>query len=678
MNETSARNEGDPASDEPLRGAAPPVGVIGVGNMGLAIVRRLRQQGREVRVRDIDGEREALASAAGARIFATPAALAEGCAVVIVVVVDAAQAVKVLFGDAGAAPALPVGACVVLCPTIAPASTETIAARLATHGIDCIDAPMSGGPARAEDGSMSLMVACADAVFARHRDLIEALSSHVFRIGERPGDGARTKLVNNLLAAINLAGAAEALALAERVGLDPSRTLDVVERSSGQSWIGSDRLRRAIEGDFAPRAHTTLLRKDAGLALSMARQADAEVGLGARAAALFDAACAAGLGDLDDASLLPFLRDGGGAGATATLPGSAPRPAADEAAGPAGPTLDAPTAAAYAACALRSLDTPYPFALQRLMRDADDRPRPDEAHPVFCGSYDWHSSVHMQASLLRLVRLVPGLARRDEILAFCARRYTRAGFARELQHLEAHPTFERPYGWAWLLRLHDELRALTATHEAARAWLDLLTPLVALLRTRWIDHLRVAPGPQRAGVHSNSAFAMTLAIAHARAGADDRFEAALGEAARRWFAADLRYPARYEPSANDFLSGGLCAAVLMQSVLDGPGFGHWWTDYRPVAADLGRWLAPAPVGSRSDAQLVHADGLNLSRAWCLGRLARALPAERGRLGAARAAHLAAALPHVVGGDFVASHWLVSFALLALTDDELAPTDSGSP
>jgi len=284
------------------------VGVVGVGNMGLAMACRLLDLGAEVHVRDIDPEREALAVAAGAQRAASPAELAARVAAVIVAVVDAAQSEAVLFDEDGAVAAMRAGGCVVLCPTIAPASTEAIAARLATAGVDAIDAPMSGGPARARAGTMSLMVACADAVFARWRDLLEALADPVFRIGERVGDGARTKLVNNLLAAVNLAGAAEAIALAERVGLEPARTLDVIERSSGQSWIGSDRMRRALAGDLAPRAHTTLLAKDSALALAMAETAGLSLRLGGPAAATFAAAIAAGHGEADDASLLAFVR----------------------------------------------------------------------------------------------------------------------------------------------------------------------------------------------------------------------------------------------------------------------------------------------------------------------------------------------------------------------------------
>jgi putative dehydrogenase len=286
-------------------------GIVGVGNMGGAMALRLLDGGYDVGVLDIDPEREAAAVHHGARAFATPAALAAAHRVVIVAVVDAEQCEAVLFGADGVASASTAGACVLLCPTIGPAGTESLAARLAERGIDCIDTPMSGGPARARDGSMSLMVACADAVFSVHQALIVALSSKVFRVGVRAGDGARTKLVNNLLAAINLAGAAEALALAERLGLDPARTLAVIEQSSGQSWIGSDRMRRAIAGDLTPRAHTTLLAKDTTLALGMAEDAGFDPALGRVAASRFESACAAGFGALDDASLLDLLRKTG-------------------------------------------------------------------------------------------------------------------------------------------------------------------------------------------------------------------------------------------------------------------------------------------------------------------------------------------------------------------------------
>jgi 3-hydroxyisobutyrate dehydrogenase len=288
--------------------ALPAIGLVGIGNMGLAMALRLLERGCTVAVRDLEPAREGEARDAGARIAASAADVARGATATVLAVVDDSQVEAVLFGPAGVAEAAAPGHAIVLCPTLSPGATEACAARLADRGIDCIDAPMSGGPARARDGSMSLMVACADAVFERHRPLLEALSSRLFRVGQRPGDGARTKLVNNLLAAVNLAGAAEALALAERVGLDPVRTLEVIEQSSGQSWIGSDRMRRALAGDLAPRAHTTLLAKDSRLALAMSLAAGFDPRLGSEAAALFARACREGAATLDDASLLDVLR----------------------------------------------------------------------------------------------------------------------------------------------------------------------------------------------------------------------------------------------------------------------------------------------------------------------------------------------------------------------------------
>jgi len=292
--------------------AKPRVAVIGIGNMGLPMALRLRDRGFAVQVRDIEPAREALARDAGLAVHGSPSAACAGTACAIVAVVDAAQTEAVLFGIDGATTALPPGAAVLLCPTIAPHDTEALAARLASLGLDAIDAPMSGGPARAREGTMSLMVACAAAAFERQRAVIEALSNAVFRLGERLGDGARVKLVNNLLAAINLAGAAEALALAERAGVDPALALDVIERSSGQSWIGSDRLRRALAGDLAPRAHTSLLNKDTHLALAMAKRLQLDTPVGEQAAALFARACDSGCAALDDASLFELLRRGGG------------------------------------------------------------------------------------------------------------------------------------------------------------------------------------------------------------------------------------------------------------------------------------------------------------------------------------------------------------------------------
>lgn len=317
---------------------ARPVAVIGIGNMGLAMALRLRDAGIAVQVHDIDTRRHALAAAAGALPCASPAEAAAGCALLVIAVVDAAQTEAVLFGDrgqGGAAGALPAGATVMLCPTIGPADVERLAARLQAMGLACLDAPMSGGPARARDGSMSLMVAgvpAGSSTWLTWEPLLRHLAASLFHVGPRPGDGARTKLVNNLLAAVNLAGAAEALALAQHLGLDGARTLAVINASSGHSWIGADRLPRALAGDFAPRAHTTLLAKDSALALAMAAQAGLQPPLGVLAAAQFQAALAAGHGGDDDARLLSLLQQQFAA-ADAQPPGEAQPPAHPPSAG---------------------------------------------------------------------------------------------------------------------------------------------------------------------------------------------------------------------------------------------------------------------------------------------------------------------------------------------------------
>ena len=281
--------------------------IIGVGNMGGAMAANLLTRGWPVNVCDRYHARCAALAPLGALAFDNPGDAAVAAHCTIVCVVDAQQTRDVLFGSAGVAGAMKLGGTVFLCPTIAPGDVEDIAARLRPLGLHCVDAPMSGGPARARDGSMSLMVACADFVFERHRLLIETLSSRVFRIGERIGDGARTKLVNNLAAGINLVAAAEVMVMAGRMGLDAQATLEVIEQSSGQSWIGSDRMRRAIAGDYAPRAHMTLLEKDTRLAVQAALDAGFDGPLGGVARNVFAAASAAGLADLDDAALLKYL-----------------------------------------------------------------------------------------------------------------------------------------------------------------------------------------------------------------------------------------------------------------------------------------------------------------------------------------------------------------------------------
>jgi L-threonate 2-dehydrogenase len=288
------------------------VTMIGVGNMGGAMASNLLNRGWSVEVCDIEPSKVADLEPLCALALDLPAQAAINSIAYMVCVVDAAQTETVIFGHGGLAAMLKPGHVVMLCPTMAPGDVESIAGRLLEAGVHTVDAPMSGGPARARDGSMSLMVACDEAVHRKLAPLLHALASQVFRISQKPGDAARTKLVNNLLAGINLVGAAEALALAGRLGLDLTKTLDVIEQSSGQSWIGSDRMRRALADDFAPRAHVTLLEKDTRLALDCGRAAGFEGPLGQHASSVFARASAAGLAGLDDAAIFTYLNSAKG------------------------------------------------------------------------------------------------------------------------------------------------------------------------------------------------------------------------------------------------------------------------------------------------------------------------------------------------------------------------------
>jgi 3-hydroxyisobutyrate dehydrogenase len=287
----------------------PSVCIIGVGNMGGGMARCLLGKGYGVHVVDIDTAKTEALTKLGAINHKDASTLPADCQVVIVCVVDSGQVDAVLPTIPTSNPTASANnRTVMLCPTVAPEDVERFATSLMKRGLQVIDAPMSGGPARAENGTMSLMVACSDSVFAEHQTLLSDLSTQIFRVSEKLGDGARMKLCNNLLAGINLSGAAEVLALAERMGLDTRNALAVMQSSSAQSWIGHDRMSRALDDDYAPRAHMTLLAKDTQLALSMAAKAGVDCHVGTPASQAFVDAASSGYADMDDAALLPFFR----------------------------------------------------------------------------------------------------------------------------------------------------------------------------------------------------------------------------------------------------------------------------------------------------------------------------------------------------------------------------------
>lgn len=283
-------------------------GIVGVGNMGGGMAKRLLGLGWPVAVHDIDAHKVAALAALGAQTCPNAAEVARCAQTVIVCVIDAGQIQQVFDGPNGLLAGLQADQTVVMCPTIAPDDTERFAEQLQAKGVHMVDAPMSGGPIRAGNGTMSLMLAAPKAVLAAQDALLQALSNQCVLISHRVGDGARVKLVNNLLAGINLVGACEAMVLAEKMGLDTDTALSLIERSSGQSWIASDRLRRVFANDTSIGSHMRLLAKDTRLAMASAHKLGFDGWLGADAAKAFAMACEQGMTDMDDSTMLRFIR----------------------------------------------------------------------------------------------------------------------------------------------------------------------------------------------------------------------------------------------------------------------------------------------------------------------------------------------------------------------------------
>ena len=276
--------------------------------MGAAVVRRLLSTGFPVCVRDIRAEAEQQAKAEGASVSESPAALARQCSVVISLVVDAAQTEDVVFGPQGAAETLSKDAVLIMSSTVQPSAAESLGERLAGRGLSMLDAPVSGGPAKARSGQMSMMIGGADASYDRARQVLEAISGTRVRIGNRPGDGSKAKIVNNMLAGVNLAAACEAMAFGIKLGLDPSAIVDVVSASSGGSWIFANRMPRVLSNDYTPRAALDILKKD----LTIIKQVAQELGFPAPMASagqqVFVDASAMGLGSEDDAAVVKLYQ----------------------------------------------------------------------------------------------------------------------------------------------------------------------------------------------------------------------------------------------------------------------------------------------------------------------------------------------------------------------------------
>ena len=322
--------------------------------------------------------------------------------------------------------------------------------------------------------------------------------------------------------------------------------------------------------------------------------------------------------------------------------------------------LDPGRAEAFARIALGHVGQEWPQKLDQVLEGPDDLRRPSELHPVFHGSFDWHSCVHAHWMLARILRRFPELPSAPSIAARFDAAFTAEKVSAERAFL-ARPAsrgFERPYGWAWLLKLHAELDG---------RWAATLAPLAADFAARFVAHLPRADYPVRHGVHSNTAFALTLAADWAELH-DSALLDLLRATARRWYGGDADAQA-WEPSGEDFLSPTLSEALCMARLLPAAEFAAWRDRLLPRLAqgEPAALLTPARVADRSDGKIVHLDGLNLSRAWCWRGLAAGFEAADPRRALAEDAahrHIAASIAEV-DGHYMGSHWLASFAVLAL-------------
>ena len=319
----------------------------------------------------------------------------------------------------------------------------------------------------------------------------------------------------------------------------------------------------------------------------------------------------------------------------------------------------APDYAALARIAMGHITQVYPHSGPQKLKSASDWLPPEQAHPLFCGSYDWHSCVHSHWLLVQVLNAAPQLAEAEAIRQRLLQ-FNSAAVAAEIATFERQGAgFERPYGWAWLLKLQAEL--LSSAEPSAKHAAHVLQPLAQLLRERLMAYLPRLPYPIRSGQHNNTAFALLLALDYASIAQDQLLAELLRQRSLEWFADDVACPAWGEPGGEDFLSPSLQQAVLMQRLMAPKTFAPWLAAFFPQLASEqpATLFQPVSVVERSDGKLAHLDGLNLSRAWCWFQLAVCDP----RLQATAEAHLHAALGHLQD-DYMGSHWLATFALLA--------------
>ena len=334
-------------------------------------------------------------------------------------------------------------------------------------------------------------------------------------------------------------------------------------------------------------------------------------------------------------------------------------------------SLSQQQASHFSQLALKCVRKEYPNKPDHTINDGDDVRSPKAMHPAFYGCLDWHSTVHGHWMLVHLLRLFPGMPEAREIRTALNANLSAKNIANEVAYLKQanRASFERTYGWAWLLKLAEELHDWS--DEDGQRWSKNLQPLADALAEKYLNFLPKQTYPIRTGVHPNTAFGLAFALDYARRVGNKKLEALIIERTGTYFGRDVNYPGAWEPGGEDFFSPALMEADLMRRVMTRTEFSRWFHHFLPGIAqgEPKALLQPAIVTDRSDPKLVHLDGLNLSRAWCMRNIAVALPKNdpaRGVLARAAAAHARAALGYVASGNYEGEHWLASFAVFMLT------------
>jgi hypothetical protein len=329
--------------------------------------------------------------------------------------------------------------------------------------------------------------------------------------------------------------------------------------------------------------------------------------------------------------------------------------------------LSETVATQFATIALGHVEQEYPNKLDHVLNGPEDLKSPRELHPIFFGSFDWHSCVHAYWLLATVERRFPKSPIAARIATLFYRQFTTPKVEAELAYLRQNNRagFERPYGWAWLLMLGAELHR---GGERTLEWSRALRPLVNEFSERFRHFLPKATYPIRSGAHFNTAFALALAIEASDTLEDIGLARMFREQALQWYAQD-RDAQAWEPSGDDFLSPTLIEAECMRQVVSAVDYARWLDQFLPrmLVKEPQTLFEPATVSDRTDGKIAHLDGLNLSRAWCWRSIAATIgtsdPRRQIALEAA-SSHLRASLPHVAG-DYAGSHWLATFALLAV-------------